>query len=446
MRKRGLTLQAVVRACLIALLGLCAGGPVSAAAKPSGSPIKLATPGPIGRASLAVSSSGTAYVAWPVRKDLVHKDDLIQYCVLRRGSKRCKYLGKLTLANSASYVESLTVLIDHSRVLIVADVYRGTGPITEDYYPVQEWQSTDGGRRFTIVNHGLSVVSGGGYDSNQIPLNAVVMPGGTALGYGWLNPTRPPTFAVVPLSGSAECSQSLSRPLCPFATLGPIANNIPPAIQPGQVAARLSGTPGVLVLYVTQFESGPLACYSHSSAYFGTAFAYGSGVQSITNDYNASPGSPHSAWKVTLAPIECKVEDATVGGGPVGLGIIEYNEGNGLTVYRQFDQQRMKFDTAVTIAKYNALGSKLGGEVFPSLSQDSRGGIYATYQLGSDQTAALSYSRDGGKQWRGPISINDGSQREVYLSSAVSPRGQGWAVWFYQRSVYARTFDKSGVR
>jgi hypothetical protein len=410
-----------------------------------GVPIKIGTPGPIGRPSVAVSSSGTAYVAWAVRKDLSGKDDFIQYCVLRAGDRRCEHSGRLTLADSAFYVGSLQVLQAGRTVMIVADVEGAAKPRVEDYEPVQEWRSTNQGRRFKIVNGGLSVVSGGGYDSNLIPLNAVILPGRDALGYEWLNPGFPEalTFAAVPVGAPTECSQSLAMPLCPFATLGPIKYSAPSPISGGEIASQPGRHPGVLAVYSTQFRSGALACPTVD----GSAFSYASAAQTATNHYNISPGSPSSAWKVTIARGDCNVLDQAVAGGASGLGVLEYNNRTGETVYRRFDQAHARFDRqAAIVAKFNDLGSPLGGEVFPSLSQDSAGGIYATYQLGSDQTAALSYSRDGGKHWVGPASINDRGQVEVYLTSAVNARGHGWAVWFHQGSVYARQFAKSDTR
>jgi hypothetical protein len=143
--------------CVLVLLALLAIAPVAVAGgRPrSGAPVKIGSPGPIGRPSIAVDNSGTAYVAWPVRKDLSGGDDFIEYCVLRSRARACEHSGKLRLADSAFYVESLQVLLAGRDAMILADVYRAAGPMAEDYEPVQEWRSTDGGRRFKIDDRGL---------------------------------------------------------------------------------------------------------------------------------------------------------------------------------------------------------------------------------------------------------------------------------------------------
>jgi hypothetical protein len=433
--RRGLLRGAFTGGLCLSLVALCGLLRVSAAradARVTGA-VRLATPGSTGPPALAVDRSGTGYIAWAVRKDLTGGDDHIQYCVLPAHANGCSATGTLVLADAASYVAALQVLLDRNTVLIIADVYKGSAPITEDYYPVQEWKSTDRGRSFTIVNKGHSVISGGDYDHNQIPLNAVVLPGDSALGYGWLNPAASPAFAAVPLASGSECSQSLTVALCPFATLGPIPNNEPTTLLRGQVASQPGPKPSVVVIYSTQASDGPLAC---TPAYAGLAFAYGTGAQSATNDYNLSPGSPHSAWNTAITHIACNVQDAAVAGGARGLGVIDYNTRTADTVYRRFDPVHEHFTAPHTIAT----GSRLASENSTSLTQDSHGTIYATYLLGIDQTAVLSYSRDGGKHWIGPISINDGDQGEVYPTSTVSPRGHGLAVWLYQNSVYARRF------
>ena len=82
------------------------------------------------------------------------------------------------------------------------------------------------------------------------------------------------------------------------------------------------------------FTNGPLGC----SQSFGTAYVYGSGNQSATNNYNVSPGQPNSAWRVALAQADCNAEYSTVGGGPSGFGILEDDLGTGSVVYHRFDQ------------------------------------------------------------------------------------------------------------
>jgi hypothetical protein len=186
-------------------------------------------------------------------------------------------------------------------------------------------------------------------------------------------------------------------------------------------------------VFDTLFTSGPLGCAQS----FGTAFVYGAGNQSATNDYNISPGSPNSAWRDPVTQLDCNVEYSTVGGGPSGFGVLEDNLGTSTTVYHRFNQATGSFSTPpVTVAGH--------GELDPALSQDGSGGIYATYLLGGGGGPInLSYSADGGKSFASaPINADhDGSINNV--TSAVNGQGQGWATWIDNGSVYGEPFQAS---
>jgi hypothetical protein len=164
------------------------------------------------------------------------------------------------------------------------------------------------------------------------------------------------------------------------------------------------------------------------------AFAYGSGNQSAgSNDYNISPGSPNSAWRVAATQGQCGVERFAVGGGPKGFGVLEQDDVHNRTVYQPFNQSTLRFGPMVTVSNQP--------ELSPSLSQDGSNGIYATYfNNGSGGPVALSYSSDGGATWSGPA-VLDPYDGQADVTSSVNGSGQGWAAWANNGSVFAESFN-----
>src|SRR5271167_875228 len=173
-------------ACLasIAALSLTLAFAASASAV-SGTPINIGTPFESGPPSVAVDSSGTAYIAWNNEKDLPPvTTNIVQYCVLPAGANSCSHSGNLVPADNGSNIDGVHVLVDGSTIVILADVYGTAGGSALEYAPEQEWQSTDGGATFNIIDGGKSVAEGN-VDGDTFPLNAVVVPGTNTLGFGW---------------------------------------------------------------------------------------------------------------------------------------------------------------------------------------------------------------------------------------------------------------------
>ncbi len=394
----------------------------------AGKPANVGTPFESGPPSVTVDSAGDAFIAWANTKDLNGANNFVQYCILPVGATACTHSGSLIPADSAQYIDGVHVLSVGSTLVVLADVFGTAGNNAQDYEPVQEWQSTDGGATFNIVNGGLSVTSGI-IDADTGPLSAVIVPGTGVLGFGWDTAAGAPTFNAFPLASPPECSTAG----CPagFATLEPPTNPDTLGNEPGQFASQLGANPGVMGVFDTLFTNGPLGCAKS----FGTAYVYGSGAQSATNNYNVSPGSPNSAWKVALSQADCDAEYSAVGGGPSGFGLLEDNLATASTVYHRFDQATQKFDTPlVTLAGH--------GEQQGALSQDGAGGVYATYLLGgAGGPIALSYSSDGGKTWTsGTLNANTSSGADK-VTSWVNAAGQGWAAWIDNGSVFAQPFQ-----
>jgi len=397
----------------------------------AGKPVNVATPFESGQPAVAVDTAGDAVVAWANTKDLAGANNFVQYCVLPVGATGCSRSGNLIPADSGQYIDGVQVLDEGSTLVILADVYGTAGNMATDYEPEQEWQSTDGGATWVLVNGGLSVTSGI-IDADTGPLGAVTVPGTGVLGYGWDTAAGPPTFNAFPLSSPPECSATQPGG-CPagFATLEPNTNPDTLGNEPGHFASQLGANPGVMGVFDSLFTNGPLGC----SQSFGTAYVYGSGNESATNNYNVSPGQPNSAWRVALAQADCNAEYSTVGGGPSGFGILEDDLGTSSVVYHRFDQGTMKFDTPpVTVVSGH-------GELDPALSQDGGGGIYATYLAGAGGAVDLSYSADGGHSFSTAVLNPNPAGGVDNLASAVNAAGQGWATWTDNGSVFARSFQ-----
>jgi hypothetical protein len=397
----------------------------------AGKVVNVGTPFSSGPPSTAVDSSGNVFIAWANTKDLAGADNFVQYCVLPVGATACAHSGNLIPADAAKFIDGVHVLSVGGTLVVLADVFGTAGSNAADYVPVQEWQSTDGGVSFNIVNGGLSVTSGN-LNADTGPLSAVIVPGTGVLGFGWDTAgASPPTFNAFPLASPPECS----RASCPqgFAALEPGTNPDQLGNEPGQFASQFGPNAGVMGVFDTLFTNGPLGCAKS----FGTAYVYGSGSQSPTNNYNVSPGSTDSAWKLALSQADCDTEYAVVGGGPSGFGILEANLGTATTQYHRFNPATQRFDTSlVTIANK--------GEQQGALSQDGAGGVYATYLLGgAGGPIALSYSADGGRTWTsGTLNANKSGGADK-VTSAMSGSGQGWAAWTDNGSMFAQPFQAS---
>ena len=168
-------------------------------------------------------------------------------------------------------------------------------------------------------------------------------------------------------------------------------------------------------IFNTDFTNGPLGCSNAQTVPFGTAYAFASGPQSASNNYNISPGTANSAWKVPVTQLDCNVDYAALAGGPSGFGVVENNELSNSIVYHRFDQATMKFDTPQVTIVGNT------GEEEAAVSQDASGGIYTTFVLGGvGGPIDLAYSADGGATWTGPATLNpDTDGMAGKLTSAV---------------------------
>lgn len=405
---------------------------VSSALAVSGVPVNVGTPFEAEPPAVAVDTAGNAIVAWANTKDLPpNKTNVLQFCVLPVGATACSHSNTLTPADGAQYIDRVQVLVDGSTIVLLADVY---GAKARDYEPEQEWQLTDGGATFSLMNGGLSVADGVLSAGTQ-PLSAVILPGTGVLGYGWdTDGSSPPTFNAFPLNSPPECSTET----CPagFATLEPNTNPDQIENQEGQFASQEGPNSGVMGVFKTDFTNGPLGCSPLQTVPFGTAYAFASGPQSSTNNYNISPGQPNTAWKLPVTQADCNVEYFALAGGPSGFGVLEDNDLTNSIVYHRFDQATDTFDAPLSTIAANAF------EESAAITQNGSGGIYATFLMGGlGGQIALAYSSDGGASWTGPATLNpDTDERAEKLTSSVNAGGQGWATWIDNGSIYAQPF------
>ena len=431
MWRKPLRASAVRRAWRISRLAVALALALPASALAAGKAVHIASPLDIQppSPSVAVDSAGSAIIAWANDKDVGGAPDLVQYCVLPVGAAACSHSGTLDTAGSANHVDAVRVLSDGSTLIILADVFGAAGEVPASYQPEQAWESTDGGATWSQQAGGLSV-SSGILNDDTVPVDAVILPGTGELGYGWVTAVGPPTFNAFPLAGAPECSTNTCS--AGFATLEPSTNPDQLSNEPGDFASISSGANGgVMGIFDTVETTGPLGCADG----FGTAFVYGSGDQSASNNYNVSPGEPGTAWRVPVTQADCNLEYSAVGGGPSGFGVLADDLANSTVVYHRFDTATDKFDTPLATVNGTA------GELYPAVNQDGAGNVYATYLLGgSGGKVELSYSADGGKTWAGAALDADGAGSISDVNSSVDASGQGWLAWFSDGSVFAQSF------
>ena len=397
----------------------------------SGTPIKLAQPQRYGPPSVAVDSSGTAYIAWDNERGLGGAQELVEYCVLPAGASACLHAGQLKLESGPGDIFGhVQVLVDGSTVLLFAGDLAVKG---DEYLPTQEWQSTDGGATWTQTLAGKSVAKPASDEQ------AVVVPGTNELGFGSENLDEggaslvgQAAFELFPLTPTQQCSNTscpAEEKSIPLQTQ--LARELEKDGQAGDSYASVTSGPdaGILGIYIV--SSSQTECKGEGFEN-QLAFVFGEGLQSAGHSYAVSPKKANSAWKTELTHADCEVSNPAVAGGPSGFGVVENDTTRGYTVYHPFDQAHDDFDTPLTTISTEEESS-------PSLSQDGSGNLYLTYA--SFEGVKFAVSSDGGAAWTGPSYLTTGIGLYSSPVSSVGPTGQGWLVWDNEESVYAQQFD-----
>jgi len=405
--------------------------PVSAAPPSSGTPpstgISTGTPVTVGSApsvppAVAVDASGTAYVVWQ------QSSTKLSFCKLASATTSCKPV-TLEVPDPASdqFFGPPSVVLEPGHIYVLNIAVGGS-----DLSGINEFVSTDGGASFNLEPHAVGFVGGDSAPAGP----AIELPGGD-FGAGYVAPGSNPAFQANSLAAPTDESQASSPP---FATLNPLpASAYTIGNLGGVFGSQLVGSPGVLGAFVALAGKGSSPCPSSASA--ALVYAYAPVSASTTPaELSTSPGGS-SPWR-PLAKVDCDGTDPAVGGGPSGLGLLETNEAHvpnpgPLVQYRRFSPSA-GFGPAVTIAT-----DVVGAE--GTLSQDSAGGIFATW-LDDTVGVELANSSDGGASWSKPkVLFSNGANPNgiSLLASAVGPSGQGWAVYSVGSREYAQRFSGS---
>ncbi len=437
--RRAKTRLALRRATLLGgLVAVAVPALAASALAVSGTPIKIAQPQSYDGPSVAVDSTGTAYIAWDNTKNLGGIGEVVEYCVLPTGAAACTYTGQLHLAaGPGSILGHVQVLIDGGTVLVFAGEVFVKG---EQFEPEQVWQSTDGGRTFTPLLSGKSVARPAEDE------RALVLPGTGDLGLGGTNlgfetdgveNVGQAGFEVFPLSPGEECSRKHCPPSEESIPLqAKLARELEKYGQGADSYASVTSGPAAGVLGAYTVSSSQNEC-GGEGIYNQLAFVFGEGPQEANNSYAIPPGKPHSAWKTELTHSEsdCNVNGISAAGGPSGFGVVENEEARNYLIYHAFDQKNRDFDTPTTV-----ISTETGSE--PVLSQDGSGNLYVTFRDGNG-AEALAFSSNGGASWTGPAPVTAATYKYGNATSEVSSAGQGWLVWDNEESVYAQQFVAS---
>jgi hypothetical protein len=418
-RARSLTVGVVFATLLV----------VPAFARAATSPIAIGT-SEDDPAGVAVDAAGTAYIAWEDSSG-----PFLHYCKLPAGATGCSVTASLTAPQPAGgdgLLDSPSVIVEGSDVLVFA-YDNGAGNDDGE----AGWVSTDGGNTFTQEPAG-ETMSYAPPNNDSTTTDPASLLGNGLVGVGYVVPLGSPEFQAVqynPLTGTFQTNYNGTHTFGPFATLDP-SNAYAAGNLGGEFASvPIGSTNAGLMGAIAAFPNAPQNPCSGAPPFVAWAYAPLSAATS-QSALNTNPGSAGSAWTNGLTPLDCNTESPAVAGGPGGFGILDGAFSGGGTFYHRFDAATDAFDPSQTISSDD--------ENSPSLSQDSAGGVYATWGTGLTELR-LAYSPDGGATWYGPVTMDDSTSTGDGLgdpASAVNGAGAGVAVYHVGATEYALPFTK----
>lgn len=379
-------------------------------------------------AGVAVDAAGTAYIAWEDGSAAV-----VHYCKLPAGASSCSVTVALSApqpAGGSGVLGSPSVIVNGSDVLVFAYDNANGNDNGE-----AGWVSTDGGSTFTQQGPG-ETMSYTPPNNDSTTTDPVSWLGNGLVGVGYVVPLGSPQFQAVqydPLTGTYENNYNGLGTYGPWATLDPsntyAAGNLGGEFGAVPIGASGAGVMGAIAALPSTAQD---PCPSDQE-FIGWAYAP---LSAATTEaaLNTSPGSAGSAWTNPFTKLDCNTEDPAVAGGAAGFGILDGAFSGGGTYYHRFNAGSDAFGPTVVISSDQ--------EISPALSQDSAGGVYATWSAGLTELR-LAYSPDGGTTWYGPVTLHDsGTNGLGDPASAVNGSGAGVAVYYVGATEYAQPFTK----
>ena len=402
----------------------------SASAEAISSPFTIGsnTHGLPSQPAVAVDSTGTAYIVWDDQTATGSQpaNTVLNFCKVSKAAPHCSPVElQIPDPSQALFFDPPSVLVNGTTVRVFEEV-GGAANQTED--GIDEWISTDGGATFTQFPYSLSNPQIG--DTEGTGPMPVIPLFGDNIGFGYVSAIQNPVFQANSLTAPQDYS-SATTPMPPSASLNPAPDNYTVGNLGGEFASQLTGTTGILGVFQL-IETGPCPLTD------GLVYAYAPLSAATSNsELNTTTGQPGSPW-APLGSVTCNADYPAVTSGPAGLGLLATND-------TTLSAQKLQFRRFTPPAKWSApftVTDNVGLE--PTVSQDSHGGMYATF-LNNDHGVQLAYSSNAGSNWSGPVTlfgIKDETSPDS-LASAVNGEGQGWAVYAFQGTEYAQPFVKT---
>jgi len=152
---------------------------------------------------------------------------------------------------------------------------------------------------------------------------------------------------------------------------------------------------------------------------------------SYASGFAAAVGTPaqlatQAKWSESFTNISCQAFAPALAGGASGIGLLE-DEGAGISgagsdgvYYRPFSTGTMTFSSPVLVSDESS--ESTGGADALSVSQDSSGGVYASWS--DHRGVTISYSANGGSSWTSPFAAGLGGGGDAVIVGVGSANAQ----------------------
>jgi hypothetical protein len=377
--------------------------PPPAPPAPPTAPTAPALPAPIAlgagssQAKVAYDAvSGDTYVTWTADNGLG-----VYVCTLLSGATAChggpQLLSDAIGGTATSYADPQVVVLGGAPV-VLAYSQGATAAVEPAGYSNPEgviaWSAPAAGGTFAVDNGGKLVSETVGY-----------MPGAGAVALGSSGYIAEAGNSAPFGNGVTDFKLATPAPVT-IPTIDSTSDFGDVLDTTGSQFAIIPDAGSYLAVAVGDDSGDPTGCPS------GTSYAsgYGAAVRTTATLATTSWGSSY------FKPLDCTAEAPVLAGGASGIGILE-DEGTGLVstgsdgvYYRAFNSGTLTFGSPVLVSDETL--NTLDGADALSLSQDSNGGIYASWT--DSRGVVVSYSSNAGTSWTTPFATGLG------VSSAAS--------------------------